>query len=325
MKKNFYYLAFVFSTLIYVLTFSSCTKKPDATNNNNDSIQQGDTTIEVNLIPIGGKYSQTGFPEDTIGYQLRLNAVVNAPINFTLAFYLTGNKEQDVQINLPAGYENLLNWQGDNYLNYLNISAYSSNSNDSGAVQKSFSNVYDASWHIDSVEIKGVSSSNKNYGFKVLDKTDWTSYYVPHDSITSIYFVANTDTISYSDYDFNLTSNTYSTSGTYAFYFPNPSLVLMFSGSAKYPLQKGITLDIPLMVYAKEISIGNGTSYIYYGSQPDGTQAYTNYSTVKINITNVTDKLFDANFSGNIYSSRQPDTLFITNGIIKNAPLPTQQ
>ncbi|MGF7231560.1 hypothetical protein [Arachidicoccus sp.] len=319
MKINF--KSYFFFIVVFVVCFLSCGKNPIDTPSNNNQIQQGDSTIEINAIypnispAIIGEY----IPPNYVLY-IRDNAVIDAAINLVVAFYVHNDGEKDISATIPAGYKQLQLMNGNNYINSF---TYYTTSKDS--LGNTFNTtVINSTWVVDSIKIKSVICSNKKYGFKVLDKTDWTSYYTPHDSVTSINFIANTDTISYSDYNFNLTGNTYR-SGTYAFYFPNPPLVSMFSGSATYPLQKGMTIDIPLMVYAKTISFGNGSSYVYYGSQPDGAQAYTNYSTVKMNITNVTDKLFDADFSGKIYSSRQHDTLYLTKGTIKNAPLPTQQ
>jgi hypothetical protein len=69
------------------------------------------------------------------------------------------------------------------------------------------------------------------------------------------------------------------------------------------------------MVYKKENSI-------YFGSQPDNVVSASFGSTLQLTITNVTGTHFDATFSGKLWSSRQADTLFISEGEIKNALLP---
>ncbi len=88
----------------------------------------------------------------------------------------------------------------------------------------------------------------------------------------------------------------------------------MISAVGNYPLQQGMTMDIPVLVY-----FWNGRNY---GVQPDGPQAQTNGSTLQLTITKLSGSHFDATFSGKVWSSRQADTLFITKGEIKNALLP---
>ena len=89
---------------------------------------------------------------------------------------------------------------------------------------------------------------------------------------------------------------------------------MLFSGSEKYPLSKGMTMNIPLMVYHQNSRT--------YGSFPDGPQAYLNGSTIVLTVTKVTATHFDATFSGKLWSAMQADTLHISNGEIKNAVLP---
>jgi hypothetical protein len=89
---------------------------------------------------------------------------------------------------------------------------------------------------------------------------------------------------------------------------------MIFSGIETYPLNEGMIINIPLMVYKHNSRP--------YGSQPDGPQASSNGSTIKLTITKITRTHFDATFSGKLWSSLQADTLHISNGKIKNAVLP---
>ena len=285
--------------LSFAILFSNCNKNTALPGN---IIQQGNTTIEINAIS----------PRDASGgsmLQVRYNNVIDAAINATITFHLKDGQQKKIAIKIPAGYKNLTSWVNGGYMNIWDYQGhYDSTGN--GSIP-----VIDYSWDVSSVEITSVTSPDKEYGFKVLTGNDqWTSYQ-PKDSLTTISFISNKDTIFYSGYDFETSANNLYTTAisSYGFYFFN-SKILLFSGNEKYPLSEGMNINIPLMVYH-----WNSRNY---GSQPNGEEAASNGSTLQLTITKLTSIHFDATFSGKLWSSRQPDTLRISHGEIKNALLP---
>jgi hypothetical protein len=288
--KNHPILISIIAMMFALTTFFSACEKPGVSN----QIQQGNTIIEMNAI----------YP----GYylQVRYNNVINAPIHATVRVYQS-EKTLDVPVNIPAGYKSLQNWTGDDYLNAWNYNGFydSTGTNHLPVI----------TGNVDSVKIIAVSCPDKEYGFKIIGGTiNWSNYYHPKDPKTTVSFISNTDTVLYSNYDFSSGSVYYSSSSkSYRFGLFN-NLYQMISASENYPLQQGMTMDIPFLVY-----YWNGRNY---GIQPDGNQSYTNGSTLQLTITKLSDTHFDATFSGKIWSSRQADTLFISKGEIKNALLP---
>jgi hypothetical protein len=165
------------------------------------------------------------------------------------------------------------------------------------------------------VEITGVNCPDKEYGFQVLTTDDWV-FYQPKELVTSVRFISNTDTVSYSDFIAPLTQFNPGLSRYYFSFFS--AKVMFFSDNQNYPLIQGMVMNnIPLMVY-------NYNSR-NYGSWPDGPQASSNGSTIVLTVTKVTSTHFDAIFSGKLWSSMQADTLRISNGEIKNAVLPERR
>lgn len=304
MKNCLAVVVILASLFLVTYIFSSCTKDPDSMVN---TIQQGDSVIEINAI-----YAH--IPDASPRFlQVRYNNIISAAINLTIAFHLRDGQQHNIPISIPAGYRNLQSWGTDDYLNvWEGNGGYDSISNPRPPTPE-----IDAGWDVDFITIESVTCSDKKYGFKVLTGTDDWNFYHPKDPKTLISFISNADTITYSDYDFRAGSTIYrenlSAYGLYFFSFQ----FFMGSAPASYPLQVAQTLDISHLVY-----YWNGRNF---GSQPDGPEADSNGSTLKLNITNVTDKSYDATFSGKVWSSRQPDTLFISNGVIKNARLPVTQ
>lgn len=291
MKNNFILIQLIATTLA-LATFSSACEKDTAPASN--KIQQGNTTIEMNAI-------YTGYD-----LQVRYNHVINASIHATVRVYQNG-KAMDVPVNIPAGYKSLQNWTGDDYLNAWNYNGYYDSTSTNGLPVITGS--------VDSVKIIGASCPDKEYGFKIIGgNIDWSSFYHPEDPETTVSFICNTDTVLYSNYDFSSGTVYYNqTSKRYRFGLFNMTYQ-MISATENYPLQQGITMDIPVLVY-----FWNGRNY---GVQPDGPQAQTNGSTLQLTITKLSGTHFDATFSGKVWSSRQADTLFISKGEIKNALLP---
>jgi len=306
MKNNLPLIIFIASSLLFALIFSSCTKDPD---NPGNTIQQGDSIIEINAVY--GSIPNAG----SRFLQIRYNNVINAPINLTITFHLKDGQQHDIPIAISAGHKNLQKWGNGNY---LNIWEHNDDNYDSTSTPQPPAPVIDDSWDVDFIAIKSVTCPDKTYGFKVLTGLDeWTTFYHPTDVITSVSFISNNDTIMLSDYalDAGITIRRNNPPG-YNFYFFN-SQFFMFTAPENYSFQPGTTMDIPILVYH-----WNGRNL---GSQPDDREAASNGSTLKLNITKVTDKFYDATFSGKIWSSRQQDTLFISNGVIQNALLPVKQ
>ena len=281
-------------SLSVAMFFSSCEKGPDQSES---LIQQGNTTIQINAIS----------PDVYNILQVRYNNVINAPIKATIRFTLKDGQQKEAQITIPANYKNLQQWDENKFINTWNYDGYYDSTGNTPA------GPIDRSWDIASVKITAVSCPDKEYGFKVITSEDWI-FYQPKDSITSVSFISNKDTVSYSDYDFIAPSIQYhKTTSAYNFSFFR-SKVMMFSGIETYPLNEGMIINIPLMVYKHNSRP--------HGSQPDGPQASSNGSTIKLTITKLTGTHFDATFSGKLWSSLQADTLHISNGKIKNAVLP---
>ncbi len=281
--------------LTVALFFSSCEKDPGQSGN---PIQQGNTTIQINAIS----------PDVYNILQVRYNNVINAPIKATIRFTLKDGQQKDAQITIPANNKNLLQWDENKFINSWNYTGgyYDSTGNTpNGPI--------DRRWDIASVKIMAASCPDKEYGFKVLTTNDWI-FYQPKDSITSVSFISNKDTVFYSGYDFLGTLSQFTNSISHYYFNFLYNKVMLFSGSEQYPVHEGMTIDIPLMVY--NFNSRN------YGSWPDGPQASSNGSTIVLTITKVTGTHFDAKFSGNLWSSMQADTLHIYNGEIKNAVLP---
>jgi len=289
------------TAILIAILFSNC--KKDASPSGN-TIQQGNITIQINAI----------FPQ-AVGsslhlLQVRYNDVIDSPIDVTVTFHLKNGQQKNIPIYIPAGYRHLQSWGGDNYINTLDYAGHT-DSTGNGSTP-----VVDGSWDVSSVEITAVSCPDKEYGFKVLTGADEWTYYKPTGPVTTVSFIVNKDTVSYADYDFNTDAYLYrANTMVYGFYFFTYR-VSLFSARASYPLQVGTTMDIPAMVY-------NWNSR-RYGSQPDGMDSASNGSTLHLSITNLSNTHFDAAFSGKLWSSLQPDTLFISHGEIKNALLPAK-
>ena len=290
MKNNSILIQIIATTFALATFLSACEKDPGTSNN----IQQGNTTIEMNAI-------YTGYY-----LQIRYNNVINAPIHATVRVYQNGNT-LDVPVNIPAGYKSMQNWSGDNYLNAWDYNGYYDSTSTNGLPV--------ITGNVDSVKIIAASSPDKEYGFKIVDgNINWSQFYHPTDPKTTVSFISNTDTILYSSYDFSSGTVYYNkTSKTYHFGLYN-NTYQMFSAVENYPLQQGMTMDIPVLVFS-----WNGRNY---GIQPDGPEAHTNGSTLQLTITKLSGTYFDASFSGKVWSSRQADTLFISKGEIRNALLP---
>lgn len=301
MKTALNTIRFFAATLSIGILFSDC-KKDTARSNN--AIQQGNTTIEINAIYTGTPGGSSRF------LQVRYNNVINAPINVTVTFYLKNGQQKNIPVTIPAGYRHLQSWGDDKYFNTLDYAGHT-DSTGNGSTP-----VVDGSWDVSSLAITAVSCPDKEYGFKVLTGADEWTFYKPTGPFTTVSFISNKDTVSYSDYDFNTDACTYRANlNAYGFYFFTYR-VSLYSATASYPLQVGMKMDIPAMVY-------NWNSR-RYGSQPDGVDAASNGSTLQLSITNLTSTHFDATFSGKLWSSLQPDTLFISDGEIKNALLPAK-
>lgn len=57
--------------------------------------------------------------------------------------------------------------------------------------------------------------------------------------------------------------------------------------------------------------------------EPDGS--HSTYSTIELDIISVDPEHFSGTFSGKLFSGRQPDTLYITDGFINHANIPVKE
>ncbi len=268
----------------FMTTISSCKKDVP----HNDDIQQGDITIEIFALRPAS---------DRPSILIKYNNVIDDPISGVITVQSLGGETEDIPFEIPAGYQKLESWGEDNF---LNVFSYYTGFVDYAAV-----------------EITKVSCPNKTYGFKVLKASDSWTYYHPTDPITSVNFISNNDHISYSDYAFNASYSAYDSSRRhYSFNFFQWRVFLVSDSTADYPLREGLVLDIPWLQY-----FWNNHNY---GSQGDYEDSASNGSTLKLTVTKVTDKYFDATLDGKIWSSLQPDTLMISEGVIKDALLPVK-
>jgi hypothetical protein len=280
-------IAIVFSMTVF---FSACKKDPSTVSN---KIQQGNNVIQMNVL-----YHSY--------LEVRYNTVINAPIHVTVTIYQNG-KTQDVPVNIPAGYKSLQSWGNNNYINVWNYNAYIDSTGDAPLPV--------ITGTVDSVRITAISCPDKEYGFKILVGTnDWTFYH-PDDLKTTLSFISNKDTILFSVYDFESGFLHYDKTTKQYFFGLFNNACYIASPSLNYPLTEGMALDMPVLVYN-----WNGRNY---GIQPDGPEAITNGSTLQLKITKISTTHFDATFSGKVWSSRQPDTLFISQGELENALLPS--
>lgn len=294
MRINPKLLAFVLvSAFAYTTFLSSCTKDAGGSKN---QIQQGDSLIEILAI------NTTSTPI------IKYNNVIDASINGTIRYYLKNGEEHDIPFSIPAGYKKLESWGSNKYLNVWYYTSYYDST--TGGIPPPY---IDGSWEVDHITIVSVNCSDKKYGFKVIDPSDDWNYYNPTDPVTVVSFVSNEDTIAYAAYVFQTSAGIYNTGGSnYGFYLFD-ARVQMISGVSTYPLYTGQVMDIPFFRYYWDRN---------YGSQLDST---SNGSTLKLTVTEVTDKYFDATFSGKVWSSLQPDTLFIKDGVMQNVLLPLKQ
>lgn len=293
MKTTSGFISTILIALFFLIFFSSCTKQRDAAEN---TIQQGNTTIEINAI----------YPNSL---QVRYNNVIDAPIKVGITFFIQNGQQKVVLVTIPAGYKKLQPFApNEQYINVYNYSEY----NDSTGIAPP--PLVQPGWVVDSVKITSVSCPDKQYGFKVLTRFDQWNYYQPTDPKTLVSFIANKDTFYYADFDFNNQFMYYSPQGkSYSFSFFDQA-VYMIAVPANFPIREGMSMDIPYMIYFL-----NGRKW---GSQRPGQDSASNGSTLKLAVTHVTGTHFDATFSGKLWSSFQQDTLFISNGQLKNVVLP---
>ncbi|WP_343674111.1 hypothetical protein [Chitinophaga sp.] len=132
--------------------------------------------------------------------------------------------------------------------------------------------------------------------------------------LTTAYFVANTNTITYSDTSKN-TFVTYNATGSRSYAITLGSAFRAISDSLQPQLSVGQEIKMPFFRY-----------YGPYGDHGTETQdddiAPGSGSTIVITITRVGNRDFDATFSGKVWSAKEPDTLFIKDGQLKQVKLP---
>lgn len=272
-----------------------------------DHIQQGSTVIQVNAI-----YPQSPAYAGLHTLQIRYNNVIDAPIYLKLRFNLTDGGHLDLPVTLPAGYQNLQRWSEDTYLNILD---YVGGATDTLTGILSPLPPLSSTLDIKSLVIISATTPDKKYGFQVLGGNDDWSFYHPTELHSSIGFTVNNEDIAYSDYDFSATHATFfrNNNSRYTFGINNIDIT-MISDVAAFPLQEGVQMGIPYFRY-----------YFHnrnYGYALGPEVESSNGSTVQLKVTKLTATHFAATFSGKVWSAISPDTLFITNGVMENMPLP---
>lgn len=275
-----------------------------------DHIQQGNKIIQVNAI-----YPQNSTGSSSFHFlQIRFNNVINSPIYLKLRFNLTDGGHLDLPVTLPAGYQNLQRWSEDNYLNILD---YVGGSTDTISGIVSPLPPLSSSLDVKSLVIISATTPDKNYGFKVLGGNDKWTFYHPTSLHSSISFSANSEKVAYSDYDFTATHAIFYSNerSRYNFGIHN-SEIAMISNVSTYPMKDGMQLGIPYLHY-----YFNGRNYGYALGQDVES---SNGSTIQLTVTKLTETHFSATFSGKVWSAINPDTLFISSGVMENVPFPNK-
>ena len=302
MRKIFLQIVTVLAGITIIFILPSCSKDDNLGGLN--GIQTGDTTVSI--------YTQ--YYPSLSELRIKYNYVIPTDIGAVVRFYLHGKGQKDIAFTIPAGNQNP---QSEINGQYLNNWVYPGGSTDT-ATGLQIPTLINASWQIDSVKIIGVHTADKHYGFKVLGKDDsWPAYFEVQNPKTIIAFTYNNKPLHFEKYDFEAGGATYSPQyQNYTLhYFDNQ--IQMFTAEAAYPLKDGMVIDVPIMVFYDQINYGGAPD------NPDGSN--DTYSTIKLKISNVTDSHFDGSFEGKLFSSRQIDTLYIKDGIIKNAMLPEKE
>jgi hypothetical protein len=307
MRKMFLQAAMILAGLTITFMLPSCGK--DDTLGSQSGIQTGDTTVGIYV-----GYNPVTMNSALYELRFKYNHQVATDISAVVRFYIHNKSQKDIAFTIPAGNQNPkseINGQ------YLNNWVYPGGSTDT-ATGLQIPTLINASWQIDSVKIIGVHTADKHYGFNVLGKNDsWSAYYKVQNPKTTIAFSYNNKPLHFESFDFEAGGATYSNQfQNYSLSYFN-SQIQIITDKAAYPLQSGMEIDIPFMLFFDQKTYGGESDH------PDGSN--DTYSTIKLKISNVTDSHFDASFEGKLFSSRQPDTLYITEGLIKNAVLPAKQ
>lgn len=131
---------------------------------------------------------------------------------------------------------------------------------------------------------------------------------------TTAYFISNKDTIRYSDTSKN-TIVTYNATGNKSYVISLGASFRGISGNMEPALSVGQEIRLPYFRYYGPFG-DHGTETLNDDIAPGSG------STVALKITRVGSKDFDATFSGKVWSAKEPDTLFIKNGQLKQVKLP---
>jgi|GEM_PF-1686961 len=307
MRKDLLQTVTVLAGLVLMFTLPSCGK--DDNMGGLSGIQKGDTTVSI----YAGVYK---FDLNYNLFELRIkyNHVISTEITAVVRFYIHAKGQKDLTFTIPAGNQNPkaeINGQ------YLNNWIYSSTEPDTWA-ETNGASLIDASWEVDSVKLIGVHTADKHYGFKVLGKDDtWPAYFDVKNPKTTLQFAYNNKQLRFESYDFEAGWASYSTQQqNYILHYFDNQIQIITSGTS-YPLEAGMVIKIPFMLFFDQKTYGGSTD------KPDGSN--DTYSTLKLTITKVQNNHYDGQFEGKLFSSRQTDTLFITDGIIKNALMPEKE
>ena len=304
-EKKLAPIAVIFALL--ALFLCSCGK--DDSTQMTTGIQTGDTTVGI-----AAHYFPNTLGSSLIGLIIKYNYKLTSPVKAVIRFYIHNKGARNLSFTIPANNENpVQEVQG----GYLNSWTYPGEHKDS-VTGKNIPSEIDSSWDVDSVKVVAVETSNKHYGFKVIsDEETWPKYFEIKNPVTSIGFIWNGRRFYLEDYDFRAGGAIYTANiGAYLFRYFDFKFQ-MFSNASTFPLKDNMSLDIGAIVFFDVRTWGAASD------NPDGSNS--TFSTIKLKITSVDSEHFSGTFAGKLFSNRQPDTLYITEGFIKNAPMPTKE
>lgn len=305
MKRLFAPITAIFA--VFAFCASSCSK--DNSVQMITGMQTGDTTVGItaHYVPV----NPAGAMFELL---FKYNYKLPSPIKTVVRFYIQNKGVKDLPFTIPADNEDpVYEMQG----NYLNSWIYPGGQNDS-ITGVYIPSIIDRSWKIDSVKVIAAATSDKHYGFKVISDADtWPKYFEIKNPVTSIGFKWNGKDFYKEGYDFNAGGSSYNTNtSTYGFWYFDHQFQ-MFSRVSAFPLKENMPLDISGIMFF------DGRQWGAAPDESDGSNS--TYSTIQLKITSVDPGHFSGTFSGKLFSNRQPDTLYITDGFIRHAPIPVKE
>ncbi|PZP42655.1 MAG: hypothetical protein DI598_16690, partial [Pseudopedobacter saltans] len=211
---------------------TSCKKDGDT---NNYTIQQGTDTIQI------------GWMKDTMGFAYRQNKVVSTSIDLKVQVTFKDSTRKILSFQVPANYNNWIFYGNNNYVIHWSYEA---------GYQDSITNTISNPQYKKDLEsyaylkIVGITTSDKSIGFQIIDYDDQWNYTKPDQPITTITFNGNGVDFQNQYYSFENSGIKYNDKlGSYSFYLSKIPPLQIIAGVGSYPLVKGATLNLPLIIY----------------------------------------------------------------------------